>query len=117
MTVLNSLIYILICITYITGDFLSGLDKLDIDSKLRELNKAFNAIDNGDARVFGKNLRKPKHEEDQETEVEPSLGSAIEMLSGMFGGDCTYQCKNGKVQSQGCSQIGAPPVILPCSYQ
>jgi secretory phospholipase A2 len=103
----------------IDNSFLNDLDKMDIDSKLREIDKLISSIDNNEADVnfvpgsskHKAGTSKPK----AGTENEETLGSAVEMLAEMFGGDCKYTCKNGNkpVQepghtpsSNGCGSYG-----------
>lgn len=93
MAVYRDLTYFFIFIVvFVNGDFFSDLDKLDIDSKLREIDKAINSIDKEDSiadNLRGKTKQRATDEED------PTLGSAVEMLADIFGSECKYQCKNG----------------------
>lgn len=94
-------------------DFFKSLEKLDIDSKLREIDKAINSIDDDDShRDFVPGSKKHDTKANKE---ETTLGDAVEMFADLFGNECIYKCKNGnqpkpkvgyKVSSNGCGSYG-----------
>jgi hypothetical protein len=93
-----ALIYVSIFhLTFVSGDFFSDIEKLDIDAKLREIDKAINGIGKGEDPVIEKPRAKGRKSKPEDgSKEEEDFGSAVEMLAGMFGGgECKYQCKNG----------------------
>lgn len=88
--------FVVFTVTFVHADFFSDLDKLDIDSKLSEIDKAINSINRGDGDSVVNNIQAKSRGKVGKDDDDPTLGNAVEMLADLFGGDCKYQCKNGK---------------------
>ncbi|KAH3862885.1 group XIIB secretory phospholipase A2-like protein [Dreissena polymorpha] len=92
-------------------DFFANLDNMDIESKLKDLDKMLSSLSNDDEdeNEIGKRRFAPGADGD--------LGDAFEALTNILGGDtkCIYECKNGgspqprrshKPTSNGCGTVG-----------
>ena len=66
------------------GDFFSDLDKLDIDSQLREIDDMLEKLD------------------DDSDDSDDLLGSVSDTLDGLAGGPCKFKCKKGKQTNLFC---------------
>ena len=63
------------------GDFFSDLDKLDIDSQLREIDDMLETLDD---------------------DSDDLLDSVSDTLDGLAGGPCKFKCKKGKQTNLFC---------------